>query len=104
MSWGSYVQAVASLIFVIGLMLAALWVVRRYGVAGLNVARPSGRRRLALVEAMPLDGRRRLVLVRRDNTEHLLLLGGTTDLLIETGIAVPVFPKPDIPRSEEASP
>lgn len=93
MSWGIYVQAVSSLILVIGLMLAALWVVRRYGVAGLNVARSPGKRRLALVEVMPLDGRRRLVLVRRDDTEHLLMIGGSTDLVIEAGTA----------RKEEAS-
>src|SRR5690606_20323006 len=42
--------------------------------------------RLALVDAMPVDGRRRLVLVRRDNVEHLLIIGGPADVVVEAGI------------------
>ena len=45
------------------------------------------RRRLGVVEVTPLDGRRRLILVRRDAVEHLLLVGPTSELVIETGIA-----------------
>ena len=44
--------------------------------------------RLAVVDYANVDGRRRLVLVRRDNTEHLIMTGGPVDVLIETGIAV----------------
>jgi hypothetical protein len=44
--------------------------------------------RIGVVETVPVDGSRRLVLVRRDNTEHLLLLSGEGDLVIEAGIAV----------------
>jgi hypothetical protein len=43
--------------------------------------------RLAVVDYANVDGRRRLVLVRRDNTEHLIMTGGPVDVLIETGIA-----------------
>jgi len=32
--------------------------------------------RLAVVDAAAVDGRRRLVLIRRDNVEHLLMIGG----------------------------
>lgn len=42
--------------------------------------------RLAVVDAAAVDGQRRLVLVRRDDTEHLILIGGPTDLVIEPGI------------------
>ena len=43
-------------------------------------------RRLALIERAHLDGGRKLLLVRRDGVEHLILVGGPIDLVIETGI------------------
>ena len=49
-------------------------------------------RRLAYVERAHLDGGRKLVLIRRDDVEHLLLVGGPIDLVIETGI--PAEPQP----------
>ncbi len=44
-------------------------------------------RRLDVVEQSSIDGRRRLVLVRRDDVEHLIMTGGPVDLVIETNIA-----------------
>ncbi len=35
---------------------------------------------------MALDSRRRLVLVRRDRTEHLVLLGTNADIVVERGM------------------
>lgn len=45
--------------------------------------------RIGVVDTMPVDGTRRLVLVRRDDTEHLLLLGTHGDLVIESNIPMP---------------
>jgi flagellar protein FliO/FliZ len=60
------------------------------GVGGYVMRRFSGPRgrqlRLAVINTASLDGRRRLVLVRRDNVEHLLLIGGPTDVEIEPNI------------------
>jgi hypothetical protein len=42
--------------------------------------------RLAVIDAAAVDGRRRLVLVRRDNIEHLLMFGGPTDIVVEPNI------------------
>jgi flagellar biogenesis protein FliO len=42
--------------------------------------------RIGVIDSMPVDGTRRLVLVRRDDTEHLLLLGTHGDLVIESNI------------------
>ena len=50
---------------------------------------PGGRTRqprLGLVDAFSLDGQRQLVLVRRDNVEHLVMIGGPNDVLIEPQI------------------
>jgi hypothetical protein len=43
-------------------------------------------RRLAYVERMPLDGGRSLLLLRRDDVEHLVMIGGPIDVVVETGI------------------
>lgn len=43
-------------------------------------------RRLAFIERTHLDGGRKLLLVRRDDIEHLILIGGPIDLVVETGI------------------
>jgi len=48
--------------------------------------RPKPERRLDIVEQSNLDGRRRLVLIRRDDKEHLIMTGGPVDVVIETGI------------------
>ena len=42
--------------------------------------------RLGVSEQVMVDGRRKLVLVRRDDVEHLILTGGPVDVVIETGI------------------
>jgi hypothetical protein len=42
--------------------------------------------RLAVIDAAAVDGQRRLVLIRRDNVEHLLMIGGRTDIVIEPNI------------------
>lgn len=43
--------------------------------------------RLQVVDAAAVDTRRRLVLVRRDDVEHLIMIGGPTDIVIEGNIA-----------------
>ncbi|MGF9691490.1 flagellar biosynthesis protein FliO [Rhizobium sp. 0TCS1.26] len=42
--------------------------------------------RLQVLDAAAVDARRRIVLVRRDDVEHLVMIGGPTDVVIESGI------------------
>jgi hypothetical protein len=42
--------------------------------------------RVAVIESLPVDGKRRVILVRRDNIEHLVMVGGRNDLVIEPNI------------------
>lgn len=56
-------------------------------VSGLFGPKPE--RRLSVTEQFNLDGRRRLILVRRDGVEHLIMTGGPVDMVIETGIGGP---------------
>ncbi|HTQ82185.1 MAG TPA: flagellar biosynthetic protein FliO [Pseudolabrys sp.] len=70
---------------VLALIGLTAWLVRRFGSNRLGTSR--GRQpRLAVIDAAAVDGRRRLVLIRRDNIEHLLMIGGPTDLVVEPNI------------------
>ena len=52
-----------------------------------SAARARGRQpRLAVIDYASVDARRRLILVRRDNVEHLLMIGGPTDVVVEANI------------------
>ncbi|MFO1127554.1 MAG: flagellar biosynthetic protein FliO [Rhodospirillales bacterium] len=89
MSLATYLQFALALIFVVALIGGFAVLARRAGLGGLT---PSGKqRRLALVEVLAVDSRRRLVLVRRDATEHLLLLGPTGDVVVESHATFPAF-------------
>src|SRR5437868_3601777 len=75
------------LLFVIALIGAAAWFARRFTTGRLGTNANRGRMpRLAVIDAAAVDGRRRLVLVRRDNIEHLLMIGGPTDIVVEPNI------------------
>jgi hypothetical protein len=85
-------------LFVLALFVAAgfgaLWGFRAYttgdtslSLAWLLPARPEPR--LSVMEQASVDGKRKLVLIRRDDVEHLIMTGGPVDVVIETGIAAP---------------
>lgn len=88
MEFASYLRFGAALVLVLGLIGVAAWAARRFGFAGRLPAARSRGRRLAVVDVTALDTKRRLVLVRRDGVEHLVLLGSAGDLVIERGIPV----------------
>ena len=56
------------------------------GGSGSGIFGNRAERRLDVVEQSSVDGRRRLVLVRRDDVEHLIMTGGPVDVVIETNI------------------
>ena len=84
MGLDTYLRFLIALVFVVAMIGALAWIVRRFGWANRFVA-PAGKRRLSVLEVLPIDGKRRLVLLRRDGVEHLVLLGIAGDLLIESG-------------------
>ena len=72
---------------VLALIGVAAWLVRRFAGNRLGANPNRGRMpRLAVIDAAAVDSRRRLVLVRRDNIEHLLMIGGPTDIVVEPNI------------------
>jgi hypothetical protein len=73
-------------LIVLALIGLTAWLVRRFGASRLGTTARGRQPRLAVIDAATVDGRRRLVLIRRDNIEHLLMIGGPTDLVVEPNI------------------
>ncbi len=53
---------------------------------------PKPEPRINVIEQSNVDGKRRLLLIRRDDVEHLIMTGGPVDVVIETGIGQPRRP------------
>src|SRR4051794_16072687 len=86
-------------VVVLALIGLAAWLVRRFAGNRLGANANRGRMpRLAVIDAAAVDNRRRLVLVRRDNIEHLLMIGGPTDIVVEQNIVRAM------PARDQASP
>ena len=83
---------------VLALIGVAAWLVRRFAGNRLGANPNRGRMpRLAVIDAAAVDGRRRLVLVRRDNVEHLLMIGGPTDIVVEPNIVRAIPGRDQVP-------
>ncbi len=79
-------QFLIAAIIVLALIGIFFWIFRRVSGGSLMKVARSRQHRLSVMDATSVDARRRLVLVRRDNVEHLLLIGGPTDVVVEEGI------------------
>ena len=89
-------------LFVLALIGGAAYLLRRFGAGAMNSAALRGRQpRLAVIDAAQIDGRRRLLLIRRDNVEHLIMIGGPSDVVVEPNIvrATPATQARETPRA-----
>ena len=82
----------AALLMVLALVGAAGLAMRRFGMPGL--VKPQGQRRLEIVETLAIGPRQKLVLLRRDDVEHLVLAGADGASIVESGIPVITRPQP----------
>lgn len=86
MNFLDLLRALFGLAFTLGLIGLAAWAARRYApqlMARLNAER--GERRMTVVETLILDPARRLVLVKIDDEERVLLLGEGKELIEPKG-------------------
>jgi flagellar protein FliO/FliZ len=77
-----FVLVLIAVFLVFYLIRAVLRMMRGGALGGKRARQP----RLGFIEEAEIDARRRLVLIRRDNVEHLILLGPTHDLVVESNI------------------
>ena len=96
---------IAILAVILLLLLLALY---RRLTGGLFIAGGRSRKaRLSVMDAAPVDSHRRLVLVRRDDVEHLVMIGGPSDIVVEQSIRIgaPVHkPRSIMDEAEPARP
>src|SRR5580704_2282752 len=90
--------------FVLCVRFAFLWALRRFGAGQLGGGGMRGRQhRLSVLEWAKVDNRRSLCLVRRDNVEHLLIIGGPTDVVVEANIVRAVAASRDVALARPAA-
>ena len=91
-------------LLVLGLIGVGAWAVRRFSSGRLGGASARGRQpRLGVIDYASVDARRRLILVRRDNVEHLLMIGGPTDVVVEANIVRAVAAPRDVALARPAA-
>ena len=78
-------RIVFSFIAVLGLIGVCALAARKFGLASA-VGNASGKKRLALVETLAIDARRRLAIIRCDDTEHLIILSATGETVIANSV------------------
>lgn len=78
----------AILVAIAGLGAYALYAARGGSPTNLSAVffKPKTEPRIGVVAYAAMDSKRRLVLIRRDDVEHLVMTGGPVDMVIETGI------------------
>jgi flagellar protein FliO/FliZ len=87
MDFDTLILGVATLLFVIALVALLVWAFRTFfGKSSSSNFLRAREKRLGVVETASVDGKRKLYLLRRDDVEHLMLIGGPVDVLVETGI------------------
>ncbi|MCK5576549.1 MAG: FliO/MopB family protein [Sphingomonadales bacterium] len=93
----SYSKFILALGLVVALIVLSAWLIRRLGLIPGQQRPKKGNGRLSLVETLPLDIHRKLVIVKRDNVEHLLVLGQNNETVIESPIP------PSQPRAPQSA-
>jgi flagellar biogenesis protein FliO len=83
---------------VLVLIVLGLWALKVLTNATSKMG--ASRKRLVVVDKAQVDGKRQVVIIRRDDVEHVIMTGGPQDLVIESGIAVPQ-PVPPLRRAAQ---
>jgi len=84
--YADFLRMIVALIFVLALILLALYVTRKYGKGWGFQHTPPSKRRLQILESLPVGPKQRLMIIRRDNREHLLVIGQENTTVIEKDI------------------
>nr|WP_246472772.1 flagellar biosynthetic protein FliO [Pelagibacterium limicola] len=89
----NYVTMIVALAIVLALIVLAVWLIKVMGQATRTIGR-GRQRRLSIVDSIPIDQKRQAIIIRRDGVEHLIVIGGTNDLVVETGFEAPALTTP----------
>lgn len=100
-------RTLGALAVVLGLLVGALWLVRRYDLRLpqkwlANLGDRDAPRRLELVERLSLDPRRQVVLIRRDYKEISLLIAPEGVIMLDSAPCTGAARLKDAPMKEMA--
>ena len=73
----------------LAVILTVAWVFRQFSGGRPNRGSEHTTRRVGIVDVVRLNAARMLVLFRRDDVEHLLMIGDPTDIIVGADIGVP---------------
>lgn len=79
--------SVLALVAVLALAVLGLWLLK-ITMKGTSTLGRGRNRRLSVVEQLQIDARRQVLIIRRDDVEHVIMTGGGQDVVVETGIPV----------------
>lgn len=88
MDYQDYLKFFAALVLVLSLMGGLAFVLKRLGWGHGGMISPN-KKRLKIIEILPLDARRKAVILQRDDVQHLVLLGPSSETVVETNIKPP---------------
>lgn len=99
---GTIAQFGLSLIVVVALIFLVAWVVKRFGGARFG-GHQGEEAELQVVDTLSIDPKRKLVLVRHGKLEHLLLIGGNSDEVIERSMVggIPLAARMQASKAQE---
>lgn len=101
-----FARYIGALALVLGLVGFAALAAKRYGIAGIAGLTKLGggtQRRLSLVETMMVGTKHKLILIKRDGVEHLVLIGPDGATVVENGIDAPPLAKIHALHDNEAA-
>lgn len=78
-----------ALVFVLALMGLFALLARRFNNS--NPFTGTNDKRLSIIEQRMLDTKNRLILIKRDNVEHLVIVSNTGSVIVEQGITPPTI-------------
>ena len=98
-----FMKFLVAMVFVLGLIWGFALVAKHFGLGNREPVKRSRSKRLSIIETMALDAKRRVVIVRHDDTEHLLLLGNSGEQVIRSAdnpADAPAKPRPQLQAIE----
>ena len=80
-------RMVIALIFVLSLILLGMYLVKRFGKGWGLQHIPMNKRRMQILESISLGPKQRIIIVKRDDKEHVLIVGHDSATVLETDIS-----------------
>lgn len=102
---GSAINLIIITLAMVFLLIVVGWIFRKFSGTAAKKAMRSRVPRLSITDTTKIDEKRWMVMVRRDNVEHLILIGGSNDLVVESNIVRAQVPqKPSVTPQENIAP